>query len=82
MLARKRSGLNKDAELWIAVLPKGEELSYSLKPGRRAWLQVARGRVTLNGSALGAGDGAAINEENALEITALEDAEILVFDLA
>ena len=74
--------VHQNAELSLAVLPKGEELSCSLKPGRRAWLQVARGRVTLNGSALEAGDGAAINEENALEITALEDAEILVFDLA
>jgi redox-sensitive bicupin YhaK (pirin superfamily) len=74
--------VHQDAELWLAVLAKGEELTYSLKPGRRAWLQVARGKVTLNGSALEAGDGAAINEENALEITALEDAEILAFDLA
>jgi len=74
--------VHQDAELSLAVLPKGEELTYSLKPGRRAWLQVARGKVTLNGSALETGDGAAISEEKILEVKALEDAEILLFDLA
>ena len=74
--------VHQDAELWLAVLTKGKELTYSPSRSRRAWLQVARGKLTLNGLALEAGDGAAINEENALEITALEDAEMLVFDLA
>jgi hypothetical protein len=74
--------VHQDAELSLAVLPKGEKLIYSLKPGRRAWLQVARGKATLNGSALEAGDGVAITQEEMLEVRALEDAEILVFDLA
>jgi len=38
--------------------------------------------VTLNGMSLNAGDGAAVSEENTLEVKVLEDAEILVFDLA
>lgn len=74
--------VHQDTELSLAVLPKGNDLTYSLKPGRRAWLQVARGKATLNGLALDAGDGAAISEENLLEVKALEDAEILVFELA
>jgi hypothetical protein len=74
--------VHQDAELSLAVLPRGEKLTYSLKPGRRAWLQVARGKATLNGSALEAGDGAAISEESVLDLRALEDAEILLFDLA
>lgn len=74
--------VHQDAELSLAVLPKGKELPYSPRPGRRAWLQVARGKATLNGLALEAGDGAAISEGNLLEVKALEDAEILVFELA
>ena len=74
--------MHQDAELSLAVLPKGEKLTYSLMPGRRAWLQVARGKATLNGSALEAGDGAAISEESLLEVRALGDVEILLFDLA
>jgi hypothetical protein len=74
--------VHQDAELSLAVLPKGKELTYSLKPGRRAWLQVARGKTSLDGSALEAGDGAAISEEHLLKIKALDNAEILLFDLA
>jgi quercetin 2,3-dioxygenase len=73
--------VHQDAELFLAVLPEGEKLTYSLKPGRRAWLQVAWGKATLNGSALEAGDGAAISEEKMLEVKALDDAEILLFNL-
>ncbi len=40
------------------------------------------GRVELNGTALGAGDGAAVSREQALEIAALEPAHFLLFDLA
>ena len=74
--------VHQDAELSLAVLPEGEKLTYSLKPGRRAWLQVARGKTTLNGSALDGCDGASANDENMLAIQAVENAEILLFDLA
>jgi redox-sensitive bicupin YhaK (pirin superfamily) len=73
--------VHQDTELSLAVLFKGEELSYSLKPGRRAWLQVVRGKVTLNGSALDVSDGAAIHDEGLLDLTAMDDSELLLFDL-
>jgi quercetin 2,3-dioxygenase len=74
--------VHQDAELSLAVLPEGQTLSYSLSRGRAAWLQVARGSLTLNGTALRAGDGAAIYQENMLEVKPVERAEVLVFDLA
>jgi redox-sensitive bicupin YhaK (pirin superfamily) len=40
------------------------------------------GRVEANGTALGAGDGAAVSREEALEIVARERAHVLLFDLA
>jgi len=42
---------------------------------------VARGAVSLNGVALGVGDGAALSEEGALDIRASAPAEVLLFDL-
>jgi hypothetical protein len=45
-------------------------------------VQVARGSVTLNGQALETGDGAAISEEHSIELAGVQDAEVLVFDLA
>ena len=74
--------VHQDAELSLAVLPKGEKLNYSLRAGRQAWLQVGRGTVTLNGSLLDAGDGAAINNEPAVDLTANDQSEVLLFDLA
>jgi len=60
----------------------GEPIALTLKPGRRGYLQVVKGAVTVNGVSLEAGDGARIEEEGALEIAAREQSEVLVFDLA
>ena len=82
--ARKADGalkIHQDAELSLAVLPKGEKLNYRLHPGRHAWLQVARGKVTLNGSSLEAGDGGAIENEQVVDLTAIDQSEVLLFDL-
>jgi quercetin 2,3-dioxygenase len=69
-------------ELYAAVLGPGETVKHALQPERHAYVQVARGSVTLNGDKLAAGDGAAISQEKAVELTGVEDAEVLLFDLA
>jgi hypothetical protein len=74
--------IHQDAGLWTALLQPGESVRHALAPGRSAWLHVARGAVSLNGSTLGAGDGAAVSDEAALEITGAADAEVMLFDLA
>jgi redox-sensitive bicupin YhaK (pirin superfamily) len=73
--------IRQDASLYDALLAPGERVGHGLAAGRRAWLQVARGAVALNGLALAAGDGARIGEETHLEIAASDDAELLLFDL-
>jgi hypothetical protein len=72
----------QDVSLSVTILEPGEHISYSLKPDRHAWVQVARGAVTLNGAPFNQGDGAAISEEDRLEFSATEPAELLLFDLA
>ena len=74
--------IHQDADLWTAQLGPGESVRHDLKPGRHAWLQVARGAVNLSGRPLDAGDGAALSDEPALEISATAPAEVLLFDLA
>jgi redox-sensitive bicupin YhaK (pirin superfamily) len=69
-------------ELYATVLAPGETVKHALQPERHAYVQVARGSVTLNGNKLATGDGAAISQEKALELTGVEDAEVLLFDLA
>ena len=73
--------VHQDVALSVARLLAGQQATYRLKSGRYAWLQIARGAVTLNGAALNDGDGAAASEEEILEVRAVEDAEVLLFDL-
>jgi redox-sensitive bicupin YhaK (pirin superfamily) len=74
--------VHQDVALSVARLLPGQQASYRLKPGRHAWLHAARGNITLNGAALNEGDGAAVSDEEILEVGAVEDAEVLIFDLA
>lgn len=74
--------IHQDAKLFVSLLEPGQEVKHELGAGRSAWLQVARGGVELNGQKLGQGDGAAITEENRLNIKGVENAEVLLFDLA
>jgi hypothetical protein len=74
--------VNQDARVFASVLEQGEAVEHVLESERHAWIQVARGSVTLNGEHLGQGDGAAISDERTLEIEGRGPAEILVFDLA
>jgi redox-sensitive bicupin YhaK (pirin superfamily) len=74
--------IHQDVALWAAKLQPGTAAGHALAPGRRAWLQVARGDAVLNGTRLGAGDGAAITDETRLELGTEKGGEILLFDLA
>jgi quercetin 2,3-dioxygenase len=74
--------INADAKLLVTRLAGGERLPISLAEGRSGWLQMAKGSVTLNGTPLQQGDGAAITNESRLILEATEDAEVLLFDLA
>jgi len=74
--------INQDVRLSASVLQPGEKVAYDLPRGRFAWLQVARGAVTLNGQTLVHGDGAAVSDETSLGIAATASSEILLFDLA
>jgi redox-sensitive bicupin YhaK (pirin superfamily) len=74
--------VHQDAEIYLASLEAGAEVTHTLRPGRHAWLQVLRGGVTLNGQSLSAGDGAAVSEESALVVRAVDSTEVMLFDLA
>jgi redox-sensitive bicupin YhaK (pirin superfamily) len=75
-------GIHQDVDLFSAVLASGQRVTHSLKPGRHAWVQIARGDVTVNGTPLHTGDGAAVSDETELDLAASSDAEVLLFDLA
>lgn len=57
-------------------------MALSLAPGRGAWLHVARGQVGVNGTPLVAGDAVSTQDERELKVVGVQDAEVLLFDLA
>jgi hypothetical protein len=73
--------IHQDLDLFVANLDKGDAVSHALRPRRKAWVQVPRGTVTVNGNVVGQGDGAALTDETKVEIAANDNAEVLVFDL-
>jgi redox-sensitive bicupin YhaK (pirin superfamily) len=74
--------INADARVYAGVLDAGQKADLALGDGRHAWVQVAEGRVRVNGHELAAGDGVAISDERHLNIEGTDAGEVLVFDLA
>ena len=74
--------VHQDADIYATLLGEGDKLAFELRPGRFAWLQVARGQVVLADGVMKEGDGAAISDETKIEIVAHAESELLLFDLA
>jgi redox-sensitive bicupin YhaK (pirin superfamily) len=73
--------INQDTDLWLAKLDAGNHVAHRLLPGRHAWIHVAEGEISLNGTRLSRGDAAAVSQESLLELTARKPAQVLLFDL-
>ena len=74
--------IHQDVDLYATVLGEGEAVTHDLKPGRKAWVQVAQGSATFNVEALREGDGVAVEDAGALVLAGTaKDAEVLLFDL-
>jgi redox-sensitive bicupin YhaK (pirin superfamily) len=81
--ARKGSlRLHLDARMYAALLEPGQHVVHELGSERAAWLHLVQGEVTLGDLVLTAGDGAGVTTERAVSLTAREDSEILMLDVA
>jgi hypothetical protein len=74
--------IHQDVDLYVARPTASAHFTHEFEAGRLGWVQVARGSIELNGQPLKQGDGAAIDNITKLEMEALEDAEVLLFDMA
>jgi redox-sensitive bicupin YhaK (pirin superfamily) len=72
--------IRANARLLGATIKAGERIWQALSPSRCAYLAVASGRIEVNGELMGPLDGAAITKVPAVEITALEDSELVMVD--
>ncbi len=73
--------LNQNAFMYMARLKRGGTMNHALAAGRQTLLHVARGEAVLSGHIIVAGDSATINDEEAINLSTDESAEVLMFDL-
>ena len=74
--------IHADAVIRAGLFDGDERAELALDPRRLAYVHVARGALSVNGSALAAGDAVGLDGENRLVLDHGRDAEVLVFDLA
>ena len=74
--------IHQDVRVMAANLDGDPAIEHPLDAGRGAWLQVARGSLTVNGIELAEGDGLAIEDEPSIVLSDGRQAEVLLFDMA
>jgi len=73
--------IHQDVNLYICYLTKNGAVNYTFQKGRKGWIQVIKGEISLNGLFLNPGDGVQVTNENHIEIKCISDGEFLFFDL-
>jgi redox-sensitive bicupin YhaK (pirin superfamily) len=74
--------IHQDASVYAALLDGAERIRYKLAPARRAFAHVARGKLTVNGQRLQAGDALKASGVEEIVFENGEQAEVILFDLA
>jgi redox-sensitive bicupin YhaK (pirin superfamily) len=73
--------VHQDMALYAGRFDGAEAATLPLADGRRAYVHVVRGKVSVNGRVLTGGDAAKLTHETAVTLSDGEDSEVLVFDL-
>lgn len=74
--------IHADARMYSGLFGTDQTASLSLDTRRKAYVQVLRGALLVNGLAITTGDALLIEDETQLTFSQGQDAEVLVFDLA
>jgi quercetin 2,3-dioxygenase len=74
--------MGADARIFAGLFDGDERADFDVPAGRRVYVHVARGAVTVNGEALAAGDAAKLEDVSKVTLAKGENAEVLLFDLA
>lgn len=74
--------VHQDVSVYAGLFDGDETTALEVAAGRRVYVHVARGAVTVNGNQLDAGDALKMTDGRRLAIEKGRQAEVLVFDLA
>ena len=72
--------IHQDARVYAGLFDGAERADHELAPGRKGYVHVARGSITVNGERLAAGD-ALKTDDCKISVVDGSQAEVLVFDL-
>ena len=73
--------INQDTDIYLGIINNGESISSKFGKERKIWLQLIKGKISISGNVLETGDGASIEDEENLKITASEKSEFLIFNM-
>jgi len=77
--------IHQDAKIFTSLLAPGQSATHHIAEGRRAYIFVIGGKLTLNGETLGPGDQARVTSEPELTLAAEQEspvsADFLLLDL-
>lgn len=73
--------IHADASMFAALVDADEKIERAIAKDHYAYVHVARGSVSLNGTRLQAGDAASLTGESRVILDQGEKAEVLVFEL-
>jgi len=73
--------IHQDARVYAGLFDGSERANFELAPDRQAYVHVARGKISANGTSLDAGDALKLADVASLTLSDGADAEVLVFDL-
>jgi hypothetical protein len=74
--------LGADAEVYAGLFDGDERAEFDVPAGRRVYVHVARGAISVNGEALVAGDAAKLEGVSKVTLEQGAGAEVILFDLA
>lgn len=74
--------IHQSVNLYVAYLTEKNSIQHHLESSHTAWLQLIKGQIDLNGELLSPGDGAAIFQEDTIDIRSVTEVELLLFDMA
>ena len=73
--------IHRDARVYAALIDGRERAAHALAAGRMAYVHVARGRLSVNGMPLEAGDAMKLGDTPEIVLEKGENAEVMLFDL-
>jgi len=73
--------IDQDVDIYVSRLKKGDLLEFKSRQNRHLWVQMVKGKMSVNGLEISAGDGLSTEGHHPLNFNSHEHSEFILFDL-